>query len=972
MRRTSVLISLCTAAALIAAAPTLAQTDVTTARISGAVRDTTGGALPGTTVEARNQQTGLVVSTVADERGSYRLLNLPTGLYTLTASLAGFAEAVQPDVRLVLGAAPTVDFILPSGAFAETMTVTAETPLVEVTRTTAGTTILTEQLTTLPLDGRNYTDLVFLTPESRRESQRGYISLSGQRGVNTNVTLDGVDFNNAFFGGVTGDAEGRAPLSVSAESVKEFAVITNGASAEFGRSGGGFVNVITKSGSNELHGSAFYYQQPQSLIADLPGGVSPADQEKKQFGASLGGPVLRDRVFFFTSYDQQKQSLTVPIDSRVLDQDIFAAYPILESPSEYVQTRDGRVVFGRVDVQVGNGHRFMVRANYSDYTGDNGTSSSPTRTASYNGVEGLFARSYVASYSGVWSSSLINDVNLQYILEDTPRADKGLGLPEIQLTTPSARYGEVSFLPITSTNTRKSVADTLTWMVGPHVLKGGFEYNDTDIDQIFKGNWRGTFVFANKADLLAGRWNEYRQFGGLNGLTADEAGRSAFAQKETALFVQDQWYAAAGLTVTAGLRWERLDNPNFAILNPEDVRADGSFALSSHIPDADDQWSPRLGVAYSPAPRTVLRLAAGRFWSRTPSLLWAQANTSNGLKATQYIINRFNMGTGPTDPLAPPWGAGWSPDLLAWIDFSSVPVPTGLGVFTVDPDFTNAHTDRLTLEAERELFADTSLTLGVTWAKANDLEYLRDLNLQYDCVGGGAAPDCEPVLAANGMPRYSSVKPHPYYGRITTIASGASSEYRGITALLQRRFAARFSGFLSATWSEDRDNDSNERNYSGLFLEDKNDLGNNWGWSDRDQRWKLAANGTWDTPWWGMVVSGLFRFSTGQPYTAFANSDLNNDGDRATDRPTVNGVHLPRNGFRQPDTWTLDLRLAKTFGLGPGEASVVAECFNCTDRRQYTVTNTTWGTGTEPLASFGGTSYTGTPRTLQLAIRYDF
>ena len=182
----------------------------------------------------------------------------------------------------IIGSTPTVNFTLQSARVSETITVTSEAPTVEVTNTQIGTTIQSEQIKNLPVVGTDFRQLVLLTPESRFDSERGNISLSGQRGINTNVTVDGVDYNNAFFGGTTGGAEGRAPLSISEESIKEFSVITNGASAEFGRSGGGFVNVITKSGTNNLHGSGFYYNQPQSLISDFakgrlaPGQTRPA------------------------------------------------------------------------------------------------------------------------------------------------------------------------------------------------------------------------------------------------------------------------------------------------------------------------------------------------------------------------------------------------------------------------------------------------------------------------------------------------------------------------------------------------------------------------------------------------------------------------------------------------------------------------------------------------------------------------
>lgn len=969
--------ALALALAVIGAVPALAQTDVTTSRISGQVKDAEGGVLPGVSVEARNTETGLVMRAVTDGEGSFKVLNLPIGTYAVSAELQGFAKASR-DVRLTLGSAPTVDFTMQLASVAEQITVTAQVPLVEVTNTTANTTILTEQINSLPLNGRNFSDLVYLTPETNNRNERNYISISGQRGINTNVMIDGVDNNNAFFGGTTGDAEGRAPLSVSKESIKEFTVITNGASAEFGRSGGGFVNVITKSGTNDFHGGAFYYYQPESMVADFPKGYAPPqDFEKEQYGANLGGAIVKDRLFFFGSYDEQKQSKSVPISSSVLDANVFTKWPVLSSPDQYTQTKDGRVVFGRFDWLLGNGHRIMARANYADYDGVNGTSDSSTRTESFNGLEAMFSRSYVGNYSAVFGENLINDLNVQYLTEDTPRADKSLGLPEIQITSGSLRYGEVGFLPIVSTNTRTQFSDSLSYVVGDHVLKGGFDYNDTDIDQVFKGNWRGVFIFSSKNDLIAGRWSEYRQFGGLNGLTADEAGRSAFAQKETALFIQDQWYVSPTLTVSAGLRWEKLDNPDIDILNINDQNADGSFNLTGEIPDTDDQWSPRLGVTWAPNQKTAVRFSAGRFWSRTPGLLWAQANTANGYRATQYIMTAG--ASGPTDPLASyvGWGSGssaypaWVPEGVARIPFSGLGAVAKPGVFTVAEDYTNAHTDRFTLEWQQEVMANTSVTLGATYAKAADLEYITDANLQYLCTDGTSSPNCTPQTGANGMPKYSSVKPYPYYGRISVVSSGAESEYMGFTAMIQRRFAERFSGFLSATYSKDKDHDSNERNYAGLNLEDKNDLENNWGYSNRDQEWKIAANGTWNA-FWGIDLSGLFKYATGTPYTAYTNSDFNADGDRFTDRPTIDGVHLDRNSFRNDDFWTLDLRLAKKIKLGPGDISLIAECFNVTDEQYFYVSNTTWGTGQTPSSSFGAETYGGTPRTYQFALRYDF
>ena len=966
-----------------------AQTDVTTSRISGTVEDSSKAPLPGVTIEATNTETGLQQVAVSDADGSYRILNLPTGTYKITATLDGFATATAESVRLLIGSTPSVNFTLQSGRVSETITVTAEAPTVEVTNTQIGTTIQSEQIKNLPTPGTDFKQLVLLTPETRNDSERGNLSISGQRGINTNITVDGVDFNNAFFGGSTGAAEGRAPLSISQESIKEFSVITNGASAEFGRSGGGFVNVITKSGTNNLHGSAFYYNQPQSLISDFAtprtapgvrftGTTDPADQSKDQFGASLGGAIIRDRLFYFLSYDNQKQDITIPLAQTVLDQDIFARYPQLTTPNSYAQTRNGHVTFGRLDFQINDAHRVMVRGNFTKYDGENGTSNATNRAASYNGIEGLDSRSYVGQYSGQFGSNLLNDLNVNYVTEDTPREDKGLNLAEVQLASPGVNYGEVSFLPITSVNDRKEFADTLSYLLDKHVLKGGVDYNDTGIDQVFKGNWRGVYIFANKADLLAGRWREYRQFGGLNGLTADQAGQAKFRQKEQAAFLQDQWFLLPNLTLSAGVRWERLDNPNGAILNPNDRNANGSFNLTTRVPDAKNQLSPRLSISWAPDEKTALRFSGGRYWSRTPAILFAQLFTSNGIRGTQYNILAPQSGgvvTGPpTDPLSPGWGANFNPTGVAPIDFSRLTTIAKPGVTTVDPDFDNPYTDRFTIGAEREVFNRTSLALDFTYAEAKQLERLTDTNRVYATTG----------VSQNGLPIYSSTRPNPYYDRITTLVSDGRSKYEAVTATLNRRFADSFSFYAAVTYAKDRDNDANERNFSGIQPEDFNNLDLNYGYSNRDQRWKGVVNGVWQSPYWGLGLSGSFRYSTGSPYTATAGRDLNNDGISGTDRPTVDGQHFDRNSFRQPSFYELSLRLSKGFKVWEGNLQVFAECFNCTNAANRFVSGANQIYGANPAppappltnptrnANFGIEDGVGTPRTIQLGLRYDF
>jgi hypothetical protein len=999
------------AVALGIAASAAAQIDVTTGRISGFARTKDGGALPGVNVTATNKDTGLTKSVATDKNGFYQVLSLPTGNYRLDANLQGFAPISAEQVRLNLGSSPTVDFTMAPARVTEAVTVSASASTIEVTNTTVGTTIQTEQLKNLPVSGRDFKNLVLLTPATSIESQRNYIQVSGQRAINTNVTVDGVDYNDPFFGGNVGSAEGRAPLSISEESVKEFTVITNGASVEFGRSGGGFVNVVTKSGTNTLHGSGFFYWQPQALIANFastaafPNGRAVPDQDKKQYGASLGGPLMKDKLFFFGSFDKQKQTQTVLINQSVINPtpDIFAKWPVLDGPDNYIQGRDGWVAFGRFDWQALDTQRLQARVNYADYTGANGTNSSANDTLQHNGIEQMKSLSMLGTYSSQFGASTLNDFNFNYVHESVPRQDKGLNLPEIRVG--SARYGEVSFLPIVSTSKRYEVADTFTYLLQNHVFKAGGDYNDTSVVQTFKGNWRGIFFFNNNADLIAGKYFQYAQFGGLSGLTADEAGTVSFGQKEYAGFVQDQWFVNEKLTVTAGVRYEFLNNPNAPVLNPNSKAASGQFALNTTVPDVKNQWSPRVSLSYAPDSKTAIRLTAGRFWSRTPALLWSQLYSSNGLKGVQYSSRTNTGGQDPTNPActfggsscydsrAPGWGANWVPQGVERIDLSSIPAGTaGLPAFAVDPNFTNPHTDRITLGFEREIMPQVTTAINLTYAKGYNLERLTDANRAYDGT-----------ISANGQPHYSSVRPNAFYSTITEYISDAKSKYYDITMVTQKRFANNFSAGVTATYSQDRDNDSNERNFSGIQAEDFNHLNTAYSWADRDRRWRASANAVWSkavTSWWNVGLAGSLRFQTGTPFSPGTSFDFNNDGQSGTDRPTLgctsiggsatnydcsNGTHLKRNSYRQPSTYAFDVRLSNGIRLGPGEFNVAVDCFNCTNAGNKFISSTTFGrvpgptvgntsvpNTSKPNAGFANANNPGTPRTIQISGRYDF
>ena len=267
-------------------------------------------------------------------------------------------------------------------------------------------------------------------------------------------------------------------------------------------------------------------------------------------------------------------------------------------------------------------------------------------------------------------------------------------------------------------------------------------------------------------------------------------------------------------------------------------------------------------------------------------------------------------------------------------------------------------TDRITLGIDRQILANTSVGIEGTYAKAQNLERLNDPNLnvctsntQAGCTGN-ANIDVNGLSKINGQPVYSTVRPDPFYGRVSTYTTDAVSKYEAVTFNIQHRFTRDLQFFASATWSEDKDSDSNERNFAGAQAEDLHNLNGSYSWSNRDQRWKVGANANWNTPWWGIGLSGTYRFTTGSPYTATTGADENRDG-FFNDRPTISGVHFIRNQFRQPDFYQLDFRLAKTFYVGrsvPADGHLTAIVgAPCTNTGNRFVSNFTFGRVRPPV-----------------------
>src|SRR3954469_5970063 len=289
------------AASVLMTAAAAAQTQITTAVIEGLVTDQSGAALPGVTVDVRNADTNLARSLVTDRDGRFVALQLPPGRYTVTLKLAGFSTMVQENVQATVGQAVRLAPVMQVSRLNETVTVSAQPATVDTARTAAATTLNETAIRSTPILGRKFEDLLTLTPGvSIVQGPDGdEITFAGQRGVFNNVSLDGGDYNNGFFGEPLGGQ--RPAIDITLEAVKEFQVVAAGANAEFGRTAGGVINVITKSGTNAVHGSVFHFQRMEALTADTSDGQSLTDFHREQFGGTIGGPIKQDKAFYFAA-----------------------------------------------------------------------------------------------------------------------------------------------------------------------------------------------------------------------------------------------------------------------------------------------------------------------------------------------------------------------------------------------------------------------------------------------------------------------------------------------------------------------------------------------------------------------------------------------------------------------------------------------------------------------------------------------
>jgi len=511
-----------------------AQSQIT-GTIQGEVTDEKGGLVPDATVEIKNLDTNLTKTQSAGSDGRFAFLLVPPGRYTLTVSKTGFATIVQENLSLTVGQTISLPVSMKVSAVQERIVVTA-TPTVEVTKTESSSTLNQLTVDTTPILGRKFEDLVTLTPGvSIVQGPDGdEINFNGQRGIFNNISLDGGDYNNGFFGEQVGGQ--RAAIDITLEAVKEFQVVASGASAEFGHTAGGIVNVITKSGTNEVHGSIFHFQRLEALASDTSDGKPLKDFRREQFGGALGGPVVKDKMFFFATAEGIRENLTrdnlsaqiastaCPVQAPT----ILANEPLIKTnpdcqrlalvnfyKSKLNQTENDSVshlvrnaaVLGRYDWLVTPSNQFSVSYNYDYSKNTNQTFDVPTYGNSANGIEGPSKiQAFNVNFFSTVSATKLNEAHFTYSREARPRAaveskvppDTGIGL------VPSFRFGNPFFLQpnINELFWRTQVRDNFSIIHGKHTFKLGGEWIHSLNDQIFRGFFTGRYLFDSVAGFL--------------------------------------------------------------------------------------------------------------------------------------------------------------------------------------------------------------------------------------------------------------------------------------------------------------------------------------------------------------------------------------------------------------------------------------------------------------------------------------
>jgi len=963
-----------------------------TTELRGRVIDPQGAVLPGVTVVVRNQETGMFRETVSGADGTFIASGLVPGTYQVNAELQGFKKFERKDLRLEVGKTSSIDVTMAVGTVEETVTVTTESPLVDVTSKEIGGNITSETLVKLPSVNGNFVGFVGLLPGiipsiSTESFGSDSISVNGQDPRNNNYMLDGGNNNDDVIGQRAG-TQARTPI----EAIQEFQVITGQYDAQYGRTSGAIINAVTKSGTNQLRGSAFGFFQDGSLTTKdffaKEKGLAKPDTQYQRWGGTVGGPIVRDKLHFFGSLERfaidRPNTINIP------------ARPEFNG-TQITKDRVWNTIV-RGDHQVNNNTTYSVRWLRETSPQKNQIippNPPPGVTAAGAREESDVDQTLSMNLNQVLTHTKVSTLRVTWTRENVAFAnpcfngngrDQAACPPQLTFQTFVDQQSNLAQFRI---NDGIQAEETLGWFLpnkrGDHDIKFGAQYEYSGAANTTQDNLNGTFAFGTSN----GPYNSSNPFTYPDRFTIRVGGPLYIYEKAHyfSAFAQDKWRFTKDLTVSLGLRYDLERIPLAEPDNP----------LVEAYPKDDNNFQPRVGVTYNLNDgKSVARAGYGRFFDKTHFELIGGLYTGAFSTSSNQTFPAAGPDLGPrngqlpTDPFLVN-GPTLNRDLLA------KQFPSGVSVRNTAVTWDNEdrrvpHTDEITAGYEHQLMPDLAVSADYLHSQQREMLMLFNLNPQFrptPVVAQSTPVRIGSATLTQATAELQQTYPGfvPFTGNVNQFVNRGEVDYNAIMLQMKKRFSHNYSAQVSYTYGRSHGNTTgNGAPGSNYQVGDDMHLEKNEGPTSFDIPNNFTFSGTALIPKTkGLQLSWVARALSGTPFTLINSGvDPDQNGIQAEPLPaaeysgtgndpyTVKNYKAERNGARGPGYFQADMRFGYVINLhSRRRLEVSADLFNLTNRTNFANPS---GDQFAPTTFLVLTAYSAsyTPRKVQIGLRYEF